>query len=123
GEPPRLLADARAEDSVMAGCVPVNAREHARNTDRPLDPKRSANWAARCLRAPYERVGHWVDAIRRWNGGAPGTANKLLCRVQAKLDVVSPGSNLLSGTGCGRNEIARVRRSGVTLLEMAEAQN
>ncbi|MBC9207607.1 transglycosylase SLT domain-containing protein [Roseomonas aerophila] len=121
GEARRLLANAGAGQSVMAGCVQVNARVHARNSDWPLDPQRSANWAARYLRMHYDRVGNWADAIRRWNGGAPGTANKLVCRVQAKLEVVNPGSNLLGSTGCGRSEIARVRRSGVTLLELAEA--
>jgi hypothetical protein len=119
----RLLASARSGQSVMAGCVQVNARVHARNSDWPLDPQRAANWAARYLRMHYDRVGNWADAIRRWNGGAPGTANMLVCRVQAKLEVVNPGSDLLGRTGCGQRTIARVRQSGVTLLEMAEAQD
>jgi hypothetical protein len=117
----RLLASAGAGQSVMAGCVQVNARVHARNSDWPLDPVRATAWAARHLRLQYERTGNWADAIRRWNGGSPGTANKLVCRVQAKLDVVNPGVDLMGRTDCGRNEIARVRRSGVALLELAEA--
>jgi hypothetical protein len=117
----RLLASAGAGQSVMAGCVQVNARVHARNSDWPLDPVRATAWAARHLRLQYERTGNWADAIRRWNGGSPGTANKLVCRVQAKLDVVNPGVDLMGRTDCGRTEIARVRRSGVALLELAEA--
>jgi hypothetical protein len=35
--------------------------------------------------------------------------------------VVNPDENVLGATGCGRNEIARVRRSGAQLLELAEA--
>lgn len=123
GEARRLLASAGSGQSVMAGCVQVNARVHARNSDWPLDPNRSARWAARYLRMHYENTGNWADAIRRWNGGAPGSTNKLLCRVEAKLEVVNPGSTLLQGNGCRRTDIARVRRSGATLLEMAEAQD
>jgi hypothetical protein len=117
----RLLSGAGAGQSVMAGCVQVNARVHARNSDWPLDPERATAWAARHLRMQYERTGNWADAIRRWNGGAIATANNLVCKVQAKLDVVNPGLDLMGRTGCGRSEIARVRSSGVALLELAEA--
>ncbi len=117
----RLLASASAGQSVMAGCVQVNARVHAPGSDWPLDPRRAANWAARHLRTQYERIGNWADAIRLWNGGAPASSNKLVCRVEAKLQVVNPGSTLLGRTGCGRGQMARVRNSGTTLLELAEA--
>ena len=117
----KLLASAGARQSVMAGCVQVNARVHARGSDWPLDPRQAANWAARHLRTQYNRIGNWADAIRLWNGGAPSSTNKLVCRVEAKLQVVNPGSSLLGRTGCGRGEIARVRNSGAALLELAEA--
>ncbi len=123
GEARRLLVNAGSGQSVMAGCVQVNASVHARNSDWPLDPNRSARWAARYLRMHYENTGSWPDAIRRWNGGSPGSVNKLLCRVEAKLQVVSPGSAVLAGTGCSRNNMARARRDGAALLEMAEAQD
>jgi hypothetical protein len=69
----------------------------------------------------FSRVGNWADAIRAWNGAPPGTSNKLVCRVQAKLELVGSNDGVLGRTGCGRAEIARVRRSGADLLELAEA--
>ena len=122
GEAARLLNSADARQSVMAGCVQVNARVHdRRGSNWPLDPRQATIWAAKHLRMQYNRMGNWADAIRAWNGASPGSFNKLVCRVEAKLEVVVPGENVLGRTGCGRTEIARVRRSGVQLLELAEA--
>ncbi|RKK05730.1 transglycosylase [Pseudoroseomonas wenyumeiae] len=124
GEAARLLDGAGARQSVMAGCVQVNARVHdRRGSNWPLDPRKATVWAAKHLRMQYDRLGNWADAIRAWNGAAPGSSNKLVCRVEAKLEVVVPGENVLGRTGCGRGEIAWVRRSGVQLLELAEAPN
>ncbi len=116
-----LLVQAPARASVMAGCVQVNARVHARNgNDWPLDPARSADWAARYLRMHYENTGNWSDALRRWNGGGAASM-KLVCRVDAKLQVVNPGSTVLGDPDCGRSQVARGRRDGRALLELAEA--
>ncbi|MBO1073917.1 transglycosylase SLT domain-containing protein [Roseomonas marmotae] len=117
----KLLNGAGARQSVMAGCMQVNARVHARGSDWPLDPGKATTWAAKHLRMQYNRTGNWADAIRAWNGARPGVANKLVCRVQAKLQVLNSRENLMGRTGCRSNEIARVRRSGATLLELAEA--
>ncbi|MDQ1079329.1 hypothetical protein QE401_001855 [Pseudoroseomonas cervicalis] len=118
----RLLVNAPARSSVMAGCVQVNARVHARNgADWPLDADRAADWAARYLRQHYNTTGNWAAALRRWNGG--GHAQQLVCRVDAKLQVVNPGSGALGNPSCGRGQIARVRRDGAALLELAEAGN
>ncbi|MCQ4160417.1 lytic transglycosylase domain-containing protein [Roseomonas sp. GC11] len=115
-----ILARAPAKASVMAGCVQVNARVHARNgNDWPLDPERSADWAARYLRMHYDAAGNWAVALRRWNGG--GHAAVLVCRVDAKLQVVKPGSGALGHPACGGARIAQVRRDGAALLELAEA--
>jgi hypothetical protein len=117
----RLLAGAGAGQSIMAGCVQVNARVHARGSDWPLDAPRAADWAARTLQQAYQRTGNWPDAVRRWNGGRPATANRLVCRVQAKLQVVNPGSMAMAGAACGAGEIARVRRDGHLLIAQAAA--
>lgn len=118
----RLIANAPARSSIMAGCVQVNARVHAPRSDWPLDPVRATNWAAQHLRDHYNRSGSWAEAIRRWNGGSTSTANRLVCRVRAKLQVVSPEANILDGPTCGQAETNRVARSGVALLEIAEAE-
>lgn len=107
--------------SVMAGCVQVNAGVHARGADWPLDPVRSANWAAGNLQRWHQQTGSWTEALRRWHGGSPAGTRRLICRVRAKLEVTAPGSDILSGTGCAGGEMARVRRSGAALLEVAEA--
>ena len=118
----RLLANGRRTgQSLMAGCVQVNARVHARNSDWPLDPRSATMWAAAKLRRHYEQTGNWEKAIRRWNGGSPKVATTLVCRVRAKLDVVAPDENVLDNAACGSFSIARVRRDGVALLELAEA--
>lgn len=117
----QLLAKAGSQKSVMAGCVQVNAPVHAKGgSDWPLDPRRAAEWAARYLRQHYETYGNWADALRRWNGAGPA-ANKLVCRVRAKLQAVNPDNHVLDGTGCSRAEIARASRDGRALLELAEA--
>ncbi|WP_424137809.1 transglycosylase SLT domain-containing protein [Roseomonas chloroacetimidivorans] len=116
----RIYRSARPGQYIMAGCVQVNARVHARNSDWPLDPWRAADWGAAYLREKYEEVGNWVDAIRRWNGAGPSD-NGLACRVQAKLQVTNPDSDLLDNVRCGGRNIARERSNGAALLEIAEA--
>ncbi|WP_342453009.1 transglycosylase SLT domain-containing protein [Pararoseomonas indoligenes] len=116
----RIYNSARPGQYVMAGCVQVNARVHARNSDWPLDPWRSADWGAGYLRQHYEKAGNWADAIRRWNGGG-ASGDRLACRVMAKLKVSNPGSSVLSDTRCGGANIAREQRNGEALLEVAEA--
>lgn len=119
----RLLARASAGESVMAGCVQVNAQVHAPGgSDWPLDPRRSADWAARYLRQHYANTGNWADALRRWNGGGPA-ANKLVCRVEAKLQAVNPHSDVLGSPPCGGSRMERIRRDGRALLELAEASD
>jgi hypothetical protein len=108
-----------ARGSVMAGCVQVNAGVHARRADWPLDPHAAADWGARYLRQAYDRSGSWTEALRRWHGGSPAGTARLICRVRSKLEVTAPGSDILAGARCG--DTARVRRNGVTLLELAEA--
>ncbi len=110
-----------ARRSVMAGCVQVNAGVHARGKDWPLDPVRAADWAGAFLRHWYLETGSWTGALRRWHGGSPAGTRRLICRVRAKLEVTAPGSGLLDAAPCSQAEIARVRRSGASLLEVAEA--
>lgn len=114
----RIYRAARSSQYVMAGCVQVNARVHARNSDWPLDPWRAADWGASYLRGHFERLGNWADAIRRWNGGG-ASGDRLACRVQAKLQVTNPGSGALGNARCSGG--ARERRDGEALLEIAEA--
>lgn len=114
----RIYNSARPGQYVMAGCVQVNARVHARNSDWPLDPWRAADWGAGYLRSHFEKSGNWADAIRRWNGGG-ASGDRLACRVQAKLQVSNPESKVLDSARCGNG--ARERQNGETLLEIAEA--
>ncbi len=118
-----LLASAGPGRSVMAGCVQVNARVHARGANWPLDPVRSADWAGGLLRRWYLETGSWITALARWHGGSAPGAHRVLCRVRAKLEVAAPVSGLLreAASGCSSSETARVRRSGAALLEVAEA--
>jgi hypothetical protein len=116
-----LLLGAGRGQSVMAGCVQVNARVHARGADWPLDPVRSADWAGGLLRRWHTETGSWAEALRRWHGGSPASTRRVMCRVRAKLEVTAPGSEVLQDHGCSAGEIARIRRSGVALLEVAEA--
>ncbi|WP_376087888.1 transglycosylase SLT domain-containing protein [Roseomonas sp. CCTCC AB2023176] len=114
----RIYLAAGNASYLMAGCVQVNARVHARGDAWPLDPRRSADWGAEYLRTHYDRIGNWPDAIRRWNGA---TNNALVCRVQAKLQVVNPGNDVLRDVPCRVSAAARERRNGQQLLEIAEA--
>lgn len=117
-----LLARAPAGASVMAGCVQVNARVHARGSDWPLDPRRSADWGAGMLRRFHIDTGDWTTALMRWHGGSPAGSRRVVCRVRAKLEAVRPGAEILRDVGCGGGAaVARVRRDGATLLEVAEA--
>jgi len=117
----RLYFAGLARGAVMAGCVQVNARVHARGSDWPLDPRIAADWAARQLRDYYERTGSWTGALARWQGRSPAGARQLICRVRGKLEATAPDNAMFEGVNCGRTEVARVRRDGVALLELAEA--
>lgn len=109
----------------MAGCVQVNASVHARGgQDWPLDPWQATDWAANYLRQHYETYGDWGMALVRWHGGSPRAATRLICRVRSKIDVVAPGSDIFrERCGTGGVEMARLRRNGQALLELAEAPN
>jgi len=117
----RLIASAPARASIMAGCVQVNARVHAQHADWPLDARRATDWAARLLRGFYADNADWAEAIRRWNGAGGTSANGLVCRVRAKLQVVNPVTTILDGHGCRAAQTARVARDATALLEVAEA--
>jgi hypothetical protein len=114
-----LLASAPHGTSVMAGCVQVNARVHARGADWPLDAERSADWAGGMLRRWYSESGSWIRALARWHGGSPASTRRVLCRVRAKLDVTAPDSPLLNEAGCA-GTMAQERRSAEVLLSLAE---
>lgn len=115
-----MLRSGTARTSTMAGCVQVNVRVHARGADWPLDAERSADWAGGMLRRWHGEAGTWEAALRRWHGGSPAGTRRVLCRVRAKLGVTAPGSTLLADQGCSSVEDARLRRSGESLLEVAE---
>jgi hypothetical protein len=119
----RMLTQAPAGHSVMAGCVQVNARVHARGADWPLDPVRATDWAGGLLRRWYTETGRWEEAIRRWHGGSPASSQRVVCRVRAKLEVTAPGSALLRGQPCRETDTLQARRNGATLLEVAEMQD
>ncbi|MDO9706753.1 transglycosylase [Paracraurococcus lichenis] len=114
-----LLAAAPQSAAVMAGCVQVNARVHARGSDWPLDAERSADWAGGLLRRWAVETGSWTTALARWHGGSPASTRRVLCRVRAKLEVTSPGSPVLADAGCA-GSLARDRRNGEALLSVAE---
>jgi hypothetical protein len=115
-----LLAAAPGGSSVMAGCVQVNARVHARNSDWPLDADRSADWAGGLLRRWYSETGSWTTALARWHGGSLASTRRVLCRVRAKLDVTAPGSPVLADQGCAGSMAVRDRQNGAVLLSVAE---
>ncbi|GGG18056.1 hypothetical protein GCM10010964_02880 [Caldovatus sediminis] len=118
----RLYWEALGREPVMAGCVQVNAGVHARRSDWPLDPFVAADWGARYLRRHYERTGDWADALVRWHGGSPENAARLVCRVRGRMDVTAPGHAVFEGFRCGGDTaVARLRRDGRALLELAEA--
>ncbi len=117
----RMLRSARG--SVMAGCVQVNARVHARGGQVwPLDPERATNWAAGYLRQHYDTYGDWGMAVVRWHGGSARSLTRLVCRVRSKIEVVAPDSDLFADRCRGtRTQMARFRSNGRALLELAEA--
>ena len=119
----QLLAQAPPQRSVMAGCVQVNARVHARGSDWPLDPVRSADWAGGILRRWYMETGTWDEALRRWHGGSAASTRQVICRVRAKLEVTAPGSDLLQATACRESETRQAKQNGMALLEVAEMQD
>ncbi|MDB5372971.1 MAG: transglycosylase [Belnapia sp.] len=119
----QMMAQAPAGRSIMAGCVQVNARVHARGSDWPLDPVRATDWAGGILRRWYMETGTWEEAIRRWHGGSASSSRQVLCRVRAKLEVTAPGTSLLQGASCGAAETMQARRNGAALLEVAEMQD
>lgn len=120
GEARALLAGARGASSVMAGCVQVNARVHARNADWPLDAERATDWAGGMLRRWYTETGSWTTALARWHGGSPASTRRVLCRIHAKLEVAAPGSPVLDDVGCAGSVAVRDRQNGATLLNVAE---
>lgn len=119
GEARALLAGAPRGSAVMAGCLQVNARVHARGSDWPLDAERSADWAGGLLRRWHVETGSWTKALARWHGGSPASTRRVLCRVRAKLEVTAPGSPVLSDARCA-SDMAREMRNGAILLSVAE---
>lgn len=118
----RLYWSALGRRSVMAGCMQVNAGVHARNGDWPLDPALAADWGARYLRRHYERTGDWTRALVRWHGGSPQSSARVVCQVRGKMEATAPGRSVLDGRHCGGGTaVARLRRNGRALLELAEA--
>jgi hypothetical protein len=115
-----MLAAAPGGSSVMAGCVQVNARVHARNSDWPLDAERAADWAGGMLRRWHTETGSWTTALARWHGGSAASTRRVLCRVRAKLEVTAPASPVLADEGCAGTMAARDRQNGATLLNVAE---
>jgi hypothetical protein len=107
-----ILARAPKRASPMVGCVQVNARVHARGSDWPLDPLRSADWAGGMLNRWHQETGDWVEALRRWHGGSRRTEHAVLCRVRAKLEVANPENDMLRGYACRDAETVQVRRQG-----------
>lgn len=96
--------------AVMAGCVQVNARVHARGQEWPLDPQRSAEWAANFLRSIYARTGSWAEAVRIWHGGRTGTTTRYACRLRSRLEVAAPNSGLFSDLRCGNGNSLYAQR-------------
>ena len=115
-----ILAHAPRRSSPMVGCVQVNARVHAKGSDWPLDPLRSTDWAGGMLRRWHQETGDWVEALRRWHGGSARTEHAVLCRVRAKLEVANPDNDMLRNYACAESEVAKVRRQGRGILEVAE---
>ena len=115
-----LLAAAPGRASVMAGCVQVNARVHARNSDWPLDPQMAADWAGGMMARWAREQGSWAEALRRWHGGSPASTQRLVCRVRAKMEVTNPAADLFDGWGCGDD--GRARANGAAHLRTAMAE-
>jgi len=116
-----LYAGAPAGRSIMAGCVQVNARVHARNSFWPLDPVRSADWAGAIMARWASETGSWPEALRRWHGGSPASTQRLVCRVRAKMEVTNPDSTLFDNFSCNGSLAERTRRNGAAHLAVAQS--
>lgn len=115
-----IYASAPAQRSVMAGCVQVNARVHARHSFWPLDPMRSADWAGGIMARWAAETGSWSEALRRWHGGSPASTQRLVCRVRAKMEVTNPDSTLFDNYSCNGALAERTRRNGAAHLAIAQ---
>jgi hypothetical protein len=117
-----LLRAAGARHSVMAGCLQVNARVHARGETWPLDARLAADWAGSMLSRWGQEHG-WADALRRWHGGSVAATPRLVCRVRAKLDITRPGSRLFEEFNCNTSREDRTRRNGEAHFTSATAES
>jgi len=117
-----LMANTPGQRSVMAGCVQVNARVHARNSYWPLDAMTSADWAGGMMARWAAETGSWPEALRRWHGGSPASTQRLVCRVRAKMQVTSPDSTIFDRWSCNSAEAERIRRNGAIHLSTARHQ-
>lgn len=115
-----LVANAGSRRSIMAGCVQVNARVHARNSFWPLNPVASADWAGGMMARWAAESGSWSTALRRWHGGSPASTQRLVCRVRAKMEVTSPGSTIFDDFTCNEANADRTRRTGAVHLATAQ---
>jgi len=106
-----LLRAASRSRNVMAGCMQVNARLHARGETWPLDARLSADWAGGML-ARWGQEHGWAEALRRWHGASTGATSRLVCRVRAKMDITHPGSGLFGDYNCNTGRGDRTRRNG-----------
>jgi len=118
----QLVNNAPASRSIMAGCVQVNARVHARNSHWPLNPDASADWAGGMMARWARETGSWSIALRRWHGGSPASTQRLVCRVKAKMEVTSPGSDVFEDWSCASGNAERTRRNGAVHLATAQRQ-
>lgn len=116
-----LLAAAPGRAAVMAGCVQVNARVHARGGDWPLDADRATGWAAGLLHRWHAETGSWGAALARWHGGSRAGTRRVICRMRAALDIVAPGSALLAEERRAGTRAEGERRRGADPLSVAEA--
>jgi len=120
-EAARALVDAAPpRRSIMAGCVQVNARVHARNSHWPLNPDTSADWAGGMMARWARETGSWPTALRRWHGGSAASTQRLVCRVKAKMEVTSPGSGMFDDFNCVTANTDRTRRNGAIHLATAQ---
>ncbi len=117
-----LMRAAAPRRSVMAGCLQVNARVHARGDVWPLDARLAADWAGGLL-ARWAAEHNWEEAMRRWHGASHRNLPRLLCRVRSKLDVVQPDSELFNDRACDEGRGARARRSGEANFDRAGQQS
>jgi len=113
-----LLAASRSRN-VMAGCMQVNARLHARGETWPLDARLSADWAGGML-ARWGQEHGWAEALRRWHGASTGATSRLVCRVRAKMEVTHPGNELFSEYNCSTGREERSRRNGAAHFNSAQ---